>query len=399
MKADVPAIEGGKAVWDEFLVFGSPFVGEDEIREVVDSLRSGWWGMGPKVARFQDEFAQYVGARHAIACNSCTAAMHLSLLVAGVGAGSEVITSPMTFAATANVILHTGAEPVFVDIDAATLNMDVKQFEERVTSRTKAVMPVHMAGRPCEMDVIRDVALRHGLTVVQDCAHAIEAEWHGSKVGSLGDLACYSFYVTKNLATSEGGMVVTGDDGWADRMRTLSLHGLSRDAWRRYGEKGFAHYAVLEPGYKYNMTDIQASLGLHQLARIESNWQRRDAIWTRYDEAFAGLPLATPPPLDKCTRHARHLFTILLELEHLRVSRDEFAAALQAENIGCGIHFIGLHLHDYYRDRFGFRPEDFPNATFVSERTLSLPLSAKLTDEDLGDVIEAVRKLMRYYKR
>jgi dTDP-4-amino-4,6-dideoxygalactose transaminase len=399
MKSSVPAIEGGCPVRDGFLVFGRPVIGEEEIAEVADSLRSGWWGQGPKVARFEEAFRQYLGAEHAVAVNSCTAAMHLSLIVAGLGSGDEVITTPMTFAATANVILHVGATPVFVDIDPATLNMDTAQVARALTEHTRALLPVHMAGRPCDMDGIREIAQSHGLVVIQDCAHAIEAEWQGRKVGHWGDLACYSFYVTKNLATAEGGMVVTDRAEWAERLRVLSLHGLSRDAWKRYTEKGFSHYTVVEPGFKYNMTDLQASLGIHQLHRIESNWRRRDEIWRRYDEASADLPLRTPAPPGAGTRHARHLYTVLLDTERLRVSRDEFATALRAENIGCGVHFVGVHLHDYYRTRFRFSPEDFPNATFVSQRTLSLPLSAGLTDQDVADVVQAVRKLALYYRR
>lgn len=378
----------------ELLVFGSPALGEEEIQEVVATLRSGWLGTGPKVARFEQDFGGYVGAKHALALNSCTAALHLAMIAAGVGPGDEVITTPLTFAATANAIVHTGATPVFVDVDRRTQNIDASRIESAVTPRTRAVVPVHFAGRPCEMDTIMAVAARNGLKVIEDAAHAIESIYRGRHIGTIGDAACFSFYVTKNLITGEGGMVTTGHDDWAEKIQTYGLHGLSRGAWKRYGDEGFVHYQVLYPGYKYNMTDMQAAIGLHQLRRLESYAAVRRRIWSAYDEAFKDLPVERPAPEAPDTVHARHLYTLLLDLPRLDVTRDQVVDELKAEGIGTGIHFISLHLHPYYRDRFGFEPDAFPGARHISDRTLSLPLSARLSEQDVTDVITAVKKVL-----
>ncbi len=383
-----------RPVRQEFLVFGSPALQEAEIQEVVETLRSGWIGTGPRVARFEQDFRDYVGSRHALALNSCTAALHLSMIAAGVGPGDEVITTPLTFAATANAIVHTGATPVFVDVDPVTQNIDPARIESAVTARTKAIVPVHFAGRPCDMDPIMALARARGLKVIEDAAHAIEAVYHGRHIGTIGDAACFSFYVTKNVVTGEGGMVTTGDDAWAEKIQTYGLHGLSKGAWKRYSDEGFVHYQVLYPGFKYNMTDMQAALGIHQLARVAEYAEVRRSIWRQYDEAFADLPVEVPAPVEPDTTHARHLYTLLIDRERVGIPRDDVVEALKAEGIGTGIHFISLHLHPYYRDRFGFSPDDFPNARRISERTLSLPLSARLGAQDVADVIAAVRKVL-----
>ena len=388
------AIDGGPPVREEFLVFGSPAIGEEEIEEVVHTLRSGWLGTGPRVKRFEEDFRAYTGARHAVALNSCTAGMHLSLLAAGVGPGDEVVVPTLTFAATANVVVHTGAVPVFADVDRRTMNLDVPLLERLITPRTKAILPVHFAGRGCEMEAILALARPRGIRVIEDAAHAIETVCAGRKVGTIGDATCFSFYVTKNVMTGEGGMVTTDDDEWADRLRVSSLHGLSRDAWKRYSGSGFGHYEVLMPGYKYNMMDVQAALGIHQLARVEAYSAARRKIWAAYDAAFADLPAVRPAPEEPGSVHARHLYTLLLDLDRLRGDRDAVMGALKAEGIGTGVHFIALHLHPYYRDRFSLRPEGYPVATEISRRTISLPLSAKLTARDVDDVIVAVRKVL-----
>jgi len=385
---------------NDFLVFGSPYIEEPEIDEMVSTLRSGWIGTGPKVGRFEELFREYIGAPYAIALNSCTAALHVSMIVAGIGPGDEVITTPMTFCATANAIIHTGAKPVFVDVKKDTMNIDPDLIEQAVTSRTKAIVPVHFAGRPCEMDRIMEIARRYKLMVIEDAAHCIEGVYKGKKIGTIGDITCFSFYVTKNVTTGEGGMVTTPREDWADKIKMYGLHGMSRNAWKRYSDEGFKHYQVIFPGYKYNMTDMQASLGIHQIKRIETYYKRREEIWKQYNEAFKNLPLSIPSPPEKETRHARHLYTILLNLEKLKTDRDTFQQALYEENIGTGIHYISLHLHDYYRKTYGYRPDDFPNSKFISERTVSLPFSAKLTDDDVEDVIRAVRKyIMLYFKK
>ncbi|MGH9866834.1 MAG: DegT/DnrJ/EryC1/StrS family aminotransferase [Candidatus Polarisedimenticolia bacterium] len=378
----------------EFLVFGSPALDEAEIQEVVATLRSGWIGTGPRVARFEREFAQYAGVPHALALNSCTAAMHLSLLAAEIGPGDEVITVPFTFAATANSIIHTGATPVFVDVEEGSQNIDPSRIERAITPRTRAILPVHFAGRPCDMDAILGLAARHGLRVIQDAAHASETTWKGRHVGSLGDAACFSFYVTKNVVTGEGGMVTTPHAAWAETIQMYGLHGLSKGAWKRYSDEGFVHYQVLFPGYKYNMTDMAAALGIHQLARVESNAAIRRRIWDRYDRAFADLPCTIPAPEEAGSRHARHLYTLMLDTGRLGVTRDRVVEELKGEGIGTGIHFISLHLHPWYRDRFHFAPDDFPVSRRLSERTISLPLSARLTDQDVEDVIAAVRRVL-----
>jgi dTDP-4-amino-4,6-dideoxygalactose transaminase len=393
------AIEGGAPVRPTYLVFGKPVITEDEVSEVVASLRSGWLTTGPKVARLQQLICDYLGVRNAVALNSCTAAMHLALVVAGIGPGDEVITSPMTFAATANVIVHTGATPVFADCDRATMNVDPDEIERHITPRTRAIMPVHMAGRPCDMDSISAIAAERGLTVIEDAAHAFGAEYHGKKIGSLSPFTAFSFYATKNMITGEGGVVTTDDDETAAQLSLYSLHGMSRDAWKRYTADGYKHYLIEVPGFKYNMVDLQAAIGIHQIGRFEAMQQRREEIWRRYDEGLRDLRLDLPPPPEPGTVHARHLYTVSCRLEELTVDRDSIMVALHKENIGTSVHFIAVHLHPYYQRRFGFAPGSFPNAEYISERTLSLPLSAGLTFEDVDDVVAALRKVLSRYAR
>jgi len=378
-------------VRERFLVFGAPLIGEAEIAEVVDSLRSGWLGTGPKVARFEELFRAHTGAEHAIAVSSCTAALHLSLIATGVGAGAEVITTAMTFVATANAIVHAGAVPVLTDCDRRTGLIDPERIEAAITPRTRAIVPVHLYGRPCDMDAIMDIARRHDLMVIEDAAHAVGAQHRGRRIGMIGHMTAFSFYVTKNMTTGEGGMVTTASPALAESIKRHALHGLSHDAWRRFTDAGYRHYTAAVAGFKYNMTDIQAALGLHQLARVEPGLKRRTEIWQRYDEAFAELPVELPPPAEPETVHARHLYTLAVDLARSGLSRDALLDRLHHLNIGTGVHFIGAHLQPYYAQRFGHRPEDFPNATWISERTLSLPLSAGLGDEDVDDVTGAVR--------
>lgn len=374
-----------------YIVFGRPRFGPEEIREVVDSLESGWVGTGPKVAAFEESFARYVGAGHAVAVNSCTAALHLSMLVSDVGPGDEVITSAMTFVSTVNAILHAGATPVLVDCDRATGLLRPESVAEAVSDRTRAILPVHLYGRPCDMDGIHEIARHRDLVVIEDAAHAIETEYRGRKVGAISDLTCFSFYATKNLATGEGGMITTDRKELADRLKVYALHGLSKDAWRRFSDSGYLHYQMVELGFKYNMMDTQAALGLHQLPTLDERLRRREEIWRRYDDAFAGLPIGTPSPPEPDTRHARHLYTLLVDPETSGIGRDAFIQALHERGIGTGVHYIAVHLHQYYRDRFGFDPARFPHATWLSERTVSIPLSPHLSDGEVDRVIEAVK--------
>ena len=379
----------------EFLTFGKPNIGEEEIAEVVDTLRSGWIGTGPKVGIFEDAFKQYIGADFAIAVSSCTAALHLAMLVSGVEEGDEVITSPMTFCATANAIVHTGAKPVFVDVDRNTMNLNPQLLEDAITPQTKAIVPVHFAGRPCDMDAINEISTKHNLVVIEDAAHALESSIGTRKIGTLSDATCFSFYVTKSLVTAEGGMITTNNEEWVDSLKMYALHGMDRDAWKRYSDQGFKHYSVEFPGFKYNMTDIQASIGLHQIKRVESHLKARIEQWKVYDEAFAELTFTKPCIPKFEDTHARHLYTILIDEKRDGMSRDQFQSTLHSLNIGTGIHYTAVHLHPYYAKKWGYRRGDFPEAEYISDRTLSLPLGGHLNLGGLSDVVEAVLDISR----
>ncbi len=391
--------EGPVRPRERFLVFGAPLIGEEEIAEVVDSLRSGWLGTGPKVARFERDFAAYTGAAHAVAVSSCTAALHLSLLALDLEPGAEVVTSALTFCATVNAIVHAGATPVLADVDPRSMNLDPQAVAAAVTPRTRAVVPVHFAGRPCDMAGLAEVCARHELALVEDCAHAIETTVDGRHAGTFGDFGCFSFYVTKNVVTGEGGMVLARDEAHAARIKMLALHGMSADAWKRFSDEGYRHYFVREAGFKYNMTDLQAALGVHQLARVERTWSRRREVWRRYQEAFAGLPLGLPAEPEPGTRHAHHLYTVLVDEETAGLRRDDFLAAMTAENVGVGVHYLAVPEHPYYQEAYGWRPDEWPRARDIGRRTVSLPLSARLSDEDVADVVAAVRKTLATGRR
>jgi len=379
---------------DNFLVFGSPRIEEDEIEEVVSCLRSGWIGTGPRVAEFERRFAAYKGATHAIAVNSCTAALHLSILAAGIGPGDEVITTPLTFCASVNAIIHAGATPVLADVDPRSMNIDPEKIREKITPRTKAILPVHFAGRCCDMDPICAIAEEHGLSIIEDCAHAIETEYHGRKAGCFGDFGCFSFYVTKNIITGEGGLILARRPEHAARLKVLALHGMSADAWKRFGDEGYKHYLVTEAGFKYNMMDLQASLGLRQLEKVEPFWERRAQVWNRYMEELADLPLTLPAPVEPDTRHAYHLYSIMVDETRTGVSRDAFLTAMTRQKIGVGVHYLSLPEHPFYQELLGWMPDQYPHARDLGRQTVSLPISAKLTDQDVTDVIQAVRKIL-----
>ncbi len=378
----------------DFLIFGNPAIEQPEIDEVVDSLKSGWIGTGPKVQRFEGMFKDYKGAKYAVAVNSGTAALHLSMLALGIGPGDEVLVPTMTFAATANAIIHAGGIPVLVDCRRETMNIDIEDIKRKITRRTKAVIPVHFAGRPCEMDELVLLSRKSEIKIIEDCAHAVEAEYKGQKMGTIGEMGCFSFYVTKNIVTGEGGMVITGKESYANQIKTLAQHGMSRDAWKRFSDEGYKHYQVVFSGYKYNMMDIQAALGIHQLPRVDKNWNRRKEIWDRYNEAFAHLPVFTPLPTETDIRHSFHLYTLLLDINRLNITRDQFLEEMTRHNIGVGVHYMALHLHPFYHKNFNYRRGDFPNAEWISDRTCSIPLSAKLSDDDVEDVIDAVTEII-----
>jgi dTDP-4-amino-4,6-dideoxygalactose transaminase len=376
---------------DDFLVFGSPLIGEAEIAEVADSMRSGWIGSGPKVQRFERMLEAYVGVEHVRCVSSCTAALMLGLRALGVQAGDEVLVPAMTFVASANAVEQVGGHPVFVDSVPGTGLLDLDAVEAAITSRTRAIMPVHLAGRPVDMDRLNEIRDRHGVAVIEDAAHALGAEWHDQRIGTHGNLTAYSFYVTKNITTIEGGALATADAEVASRVERLALHGLSLGAWQRFADVGFKHYEVVEPGFKFNMTDVQAALGLHQLPRLDEWIDRRADLWALYDQELADLPLITPPVPSSDLRHSRHLYTVEVG-DDAPIDRDELLDHLTAERIGTGVHYRGVHLHPYYRDRYGIDPGSLPVATRISDRTLSLPLSPKVTESDVADVVGAIRR-------
>jgi dTDP-4-amino-4,6-dideoxygalactose transaminase len=381
----------------EFLVFGQPEICQEEIDEVVDSLHNSWLGTGPKVARFKNDFAAYKclpSSEYVVAVNSCTAALHLSLIAADINPGDEVITTPLTFCATVNAIIHSGGIPVLADCDPVTQNILPEAVESKITSRTRAILPVHFAGRPCDMDSLCAIAKKHNLKIIEDCAHAVEAEYSGKKTGTFGDFGCFSFYATKNVSTGEGGMIIARNLTDRQRLERLALHGLNNDAWKRFSDSGFKHYQVLECGYKYNMMDLQAAIGIHQLARVEANWHRRRQIWNQYNAAFANLPVSIPAPQEINTRHALHLYTLQINQTHSGICRDDFLEEMTRQKIGLGVHYLSIPEHPYYRDAFGWRLEDYPNALRIGRETVSLPLSPRLTDQDVVDVIQAVRRVL-----
>ncbi len=394
-----PAIEGGKITRNNFLPFARPLIDQEDIEEVVDTLNSDWLTTGPKTHLFEEEFAKYIGCKYAVAVNSCTAALHISLAALGIGKDDEVITTPYTFISTVNVILQQGAMPVFVDIKPDTFNINPDLIRKKINDKTKAIMPVHFAGQPCEMENIMKIAKDNNLLVIEDAAHAISAEYEGIKVGNIGDTTSFSFYPTKNMTTGEGGMGTTNDEELMNKFKIWSLHGISKDAWKRYSAEGSWYYEVVCPGYKYNMTDIQASLGLHQLKKLNNFQKKREKIVKAYNEAFKDMKEITIPFVKDNIKHAWHLYVIKIVSEKLKINRNQFIEALRAENIGTSVHFIPAHLQPYYRDTFGFKKGDFPNAEYAFERVISLPLFPKMNDEDVKDVINSVKKIVEYYKK
>ena len=384
-----------------FIPFSVPYIGKEEIDSVVDTLKSGWLTTGPKTKQFEADFASYVGCKHAIAVSSCTAALHLAMDAVGVGKGDIVLTTPMTFAATAEVIEYMGATPAFVDIDPGTLNMSPELLEERLRSmtseerrRAKAVIPVHMAGHPCDMDAITDIAGKYGLKVVEDAAHTMPARYKGRMIGSISPVTCFSFYPTKCITSAEGGMLATDDDGYAERMRIMSLHGISKGAWNRYSKEGSWYYEVLQPGFKYNLPDVLSAIGISQLRRSESLLEMRMRHAEVYSHAFRDMPGIELPELSPDVEHSWHLYIIKLNLEMLGIDRGGFIEELRSRGVFASVHFIPLHLHPYYRQKYGYKPSDFPRAESQYKRMLSLPFYPKMTDEELDYVIETVRETL-----
>ncbi|MCP4105925.1 MAG: DegT/DnrJ/EryC1/StrS family aminotransferase [Desulfobacteraceae bacterium] len=380
----------------EFLPFALPEIDEEEINEVIDTLRSGWLTTGPKTQRFERNFAEFAETSHAFAVNSATSGLHLALEAIGIGQGDKVLTSPYTFTATAEVIRYLGADPVFADIDPATFNIDSSLIESIISTENaniKAIIPVHFAGQSCDMEKILVLARHYGLKVIEDAAHSLPCTFHGKMIGSLGDATVFSFYVTKPLATGEGGMITTSSDDLAKRIRTMRLHGINRDIWNRYNsEKPDWYYEVVAPGFKYNMPDIMAAIGIHQLVKAGRFQKRRQEIATRYTQAFSDLPVKTPFVANPEDIHSWHLYVIQLELEKLKITRDEFIGKMAEKGIGTSVHFIPLHIHPYWRERYSLKPEDFPVALDCYHRSVSLPIYTKMTDDDVERVIKCVKE-------
>ncbi|MCZ6677642.1 MAG: DegT/DnrJ/EryC1/StrS family aminotransferase [Candidatus Poribacteria bacterium] len=380
-----------------------PWIDETEIEAVSEVLASKWLSTGPKTAQFERQFAEYVGVKHALAVSSCTAGLHLSLVAAGVGEGDEVITTPYTFTATAEAIGYTGAWPIFVDIHPLTLNIDVTQIEEKITPRTKAIVPVHIAGLPCDMDALLAICRRHNLVLIDDAAHAISAEYNGHRIGSIGDLSVFSFYATKNLATGEGGMITTNNDQFASVIKPMRLHGIDKDAWARQQDRSIWYYEVTSQGYKYNMTDIQAAMGLCQLMKIEKQREIRKRYAQIYTTCFRDIPeIITPQSPSQSveaqilSRHAWHLYIIQLRTEQLEISRDAFIDMMREANIECGVHYTPLHLFPFYQKKYGYREGDFPHAESAFRRVVSLPLHPVLTEENIHEVIHAITEIFAH---
>jgi perosamine synthetase len=383
----------GSTLKQHKIPFALPTIGEEEIQAVVETLRSGWLTTGPRVKQFEAQFAERIGARHAIAVSSATTALELALEAMGVSAGDEVLVPTMTFASTGETVVHLGAKPVLVDCRADTLNVDPEKIEERITPRTKAIIPVHYGGQPCEMDRILAIARKHGLKVIEDAAHALPARYGDQVVGTIGDVTCFSFYATKTITTGEGGMITTDDDRLAERMRIMSLHGISKDAWKRFSAEGSWYYEILGPGYKFNMTDMAASLGLCQLRRCDEFWERRHRCVEQYDKGFADVSEITTPYVELNVQHAWHLYVIQLELDRLRIDRNRFIKELNQAGIGTSVHYLPLHMHPYYRDAFGYKPDDLPVARSAYDRILSLPVYPRLGDEEVQYVIDNVKRI------
>ena len=382
-----------------FLPFAVPHITQAEIDEVVDTLRNGWLTTGPKTKRFEREFARKVDAPYAVAVNSATAAMHLALDAIGLQPGDEVIVPVYTFTASAEVIIYFRARPVFVDVDPVTCNLNPVRLEKCITPRTRAIIVVHIAGLPAEMDSILSIARAHNLPVIEDAAHAFPTRYRGRMIGSMGDLTAFSFYATKTLSTGEGGMLTTANAEYAERASMQSLHGISRDAWKRYSAEGSWYYEVIQAGYKYNMTDIAAALGLHQLARCDWLLERRQTIAKRYTEVFSQWPELVTPPDPPHVEHAWHLYMLRLQLDRLTITRDAFIQELARANIGTSVHFIPLHLHPFYRETCQLVPGDFPVALDIYQRVISLPIYPGMSDDDVEDVIAAIGRIIETYKK
>lgn len=383
----------------DYLLFHKPYITEEEINEMVDTLRSGWLSMGPKTIRFEEEFNNFIGSKKSVAVSSWTAAGHLTLEAFGIQQGDEVIVPTMTFPATAEIVCYFGAKPVIVDVDEDTLNISLEEIEKAITNKTKAIIPVHYGGQPCDMDEINDLAKKYNLRVLEDAAHSLPATYKGKKIGTISEVTCFSFYATKTLSTGEGGMICTNNEEIAERCAIMRLHGINRDAWKRYSESGSWYYEVVAPGYKYNFTDLQASLGLPQLKKVDDMWNSRKYIAKKYTEAFKDLDLITLHTIKPDRESSWHLYPIRLNLEMLNVSRAQIIEELKNNNIGVGVHFMPVHKHLFYSETFQLKDNDFPVATAAFPRLLSLPIYPGMTDYNIDKVINVFTDILNKHRK
>ncbi len=384
---------------EKFLPFHLPSLEEEEIEKVTKVLKSGWITTGPRVKQFEEDFSKYIGCKHSVAANSCTAALHLALDALGLKEGDEVIIPTMTFATTGEVVTYLRNRPVLVDCDEDTLLVNINEIEKKINKKTKAIIPVHYAGQPCSMNEILEIARENNLMVIEDAAHSLPTRYRGKLIGTIGDITCFSFYATKPVTTGEGGMACTENDDFADKMKIMSLHGIDRDAWKRYSAEGSWYYEIREAGYKYNLTDIAAALGIAQLKRCDEFYRRREQIANKYTQSFKEFSEIKTPIVREYGSHAWHLYVIQLNLEMLKLDRAQFIEKMRSNGIGCSVHFIPLHLHPYYRKTFGYKPEEFPVASQVYERVVSLPIYPRMTDEDVDYVTDNVINIIEEYKR
>jgi dTDP-4-amino-4,6-dideoxygalactose transaminase len=383
----------------DFLLFHKPFISEEEVNEIVDTVRSGWLSMGPKTIKFEENFSSYIGAKHSVAVSSWTAAGHLTLEAYGLNAGDEVIVPDMTFPATAEIVCYFGARPVIVDVDEGTLNISLEEIEKHITPKTKAIIPVHYGGQPCDMDEIHELAKNYNLKVFEDAAHSLPAVYKGKKVGTISEVTCFSFYATKTLSTGEGGMVCTNSEEIAERVKQMRLHGINRDAWKRYSENGSWYYEVVAPGFKYNFTDLQASLGLPQLKKVDVMWESRKRIAAKYIEALKDNECIELHKVKKDRESSWHLFPIRLKLEKLKINRAQFINEMKKLNIGAGVHFMPVHQHLYYKQTFNLEDKEYPVATAVFPRLISLPIYPGMSDHHVDKVLDVLLSLLKKYIR
>jgi dTDP-4-amino-4,6-dideoxygalactose transaminase len=379
----------------KYITFGSPSIGSQEIKAVVNCMKSGWIGTGPLVKKFENSFANYSKSKYAMAVGSCTAALHLSLNASPLSKGDEVIVPAMTFCSTINSIIHSGYKPVLADVDFDTMNIDPKEIEKKISKKTKALLVVHFAGRPCNMEKILKIVKKHKLILIEDCAHAIESTYKGKKCGTFGLFGCFSFYVTKNLVTAEGGMIISNNKGNVAPIKQRALHGMSKDAWKRFSDNGYKHYDIIDAGFKYNMTDIQASMGLEQLKKINNSLKVRDKIWSEYQDFFKNYDIKSPAKIEKNTIHAKHLYTILIDKKKIGINRDQFMMNLHKKGIGTGVHYRSIPSHTFYRTKFNWKNSNYKNSSLIGDQTVSLPLSPNLKKNDLDRILSTIEKVLK----